>query len=736
MKKFISFVMALGMAFMLWGVPIEVSAEDSSGSCGDNVTWTYDDAGKTLTISGAGAMNDYEGLFDRPWESLRSSIENVVIDKGVTSIGNNAFESFSSLKSISIPNSVASIGERAFYKCKALEGISIPSSVTSIGDSAFYWCENLESIDIPNSVTSIGHGAFSSCSALTRAVIPDSVTSMGNAMFSSCSALTDVTIPNSITKIDSITFYRCTSLENITIPDSVTMIDESAFKYCTSLENITIPNSVTMIGNGAFESCTSLTSITIPDSVTSVGERTFEQCTNLTAVYAPSGLNIDSAAIPETSLKIKYTVTYGKATITEIIPAAGSTTVAIPEAINGYEVTAVAGEAQEKVDKTAHTVHRGGSATCIAQAVCGICGESYGSLGEHNYSEDWSHDENEHWHECTVCGGKTDTNAHSFENWEHNDSEHWQVCTVCSYETDKEAHIWDEGEITTQPTASAEGVKTYTCTVCGAVKTEAVPATGEPLQPQPPSRPQPPTHTPSTPAAENEENLPHINGNNGKNGWQAISEEIAETRTGGIVTVDMNGTTELPKNIAADIAGKDVDLVLNMGGGISWTINGLSVTDPKTVDMSVSANTQNIPVDVINYVSGENYTMQLSLAHSGDFGFTATLTVNLSKKNNGLYANLFHYDETLGELDFSCCDKIENGSADLVFTHASEWAIVISEKPMYEDVSAAAGIVDDGGTIGTVSSNYVSYCRIISYCGIIIVIIGTGIVEVRKRRQK
>lgn len=681
MKKFISFVMALGMAFMLWGVPIEVSAEDSSGSCGDNVTWTYDDAGKTLTISGAGAMNDYEGLFDRPWQSLRSSIENVVIDKGVTSIGNNAFESFSSLKSISIPNSVASIGEKAFYKCKALEGISIPSSVTSIGDSAFYWCENLESIDIPNSVTSIGHGAFSFCSALTRAVIPDSVTSMGNAMFSSCSALTDVTIPNSITKIDSITFYGCTSLENITIPDSVTMIDESAFKYCTSLENITIPNNVTMIGNGAFESCTSLTSITIPDSVTSVGERAFEQCTNLTAVYAPSGLNIDSAAIPETSLKIKYTVTDGKATVTEIIPAAGSVTAVIPEAINGYEVTAVAGEAQEKVDKTAHTVHKGGSATCIAQAACGICGEPYGSLGEHSYSEDWSHDENEHWHECVVCGDKKDTDAHS----------------------------WDEGEITTQPTASAEGVKTYTCTVCGAAKTEAVPAAGGPSQPQPPLRPQPPTHTPSTPAAEKEENLPHINGNNGKNGWQAISEEIAETRTGGNVTVDMNGTTELPKNIAADIAGKDVDLVLNMGGGISWRINGLTVTDPKAVDMSVSANTKNIPVDVINYVSGENYTMQLSLAHSGDFGFTATLTVNLSEKNNGLYANLFHYDETLGELDFSCCDKIENGNADLVFTHASEWAIVISEEPMYEDVSAAAGVYADGDIIVSGGAERINY---------------------------
>ncbi len=98
---------------------------------------------------------------------------------------------------------------------------------------------------------------------------------------------------------------------------------------------------------------------------------------------------------------------------------------------------------------TTHTAHNGDTATYTAQAVCGICGQPYGSLGEHSYSEDWSHDENEHWHECTVCGDKTDTDTHT----------------------------WDEGEITTDPTASNEGVKTYTCTLCSAVKTESIPKT-------------------------------------------------------------------------------------------------------------------------------------------------------------------------------------------------------------------------------------------------------------------
>ncbi|MBP1560346.1 MAG: bacterial Ig-like domain-containing protein [Oscillospiraceae bacterium] len=216
--------------------------------------------------------------------------------------------------------------------------------------------------------------------------------------------------------------------------------------------------------------------------------------------------------------------------------------------------------------------------------------------------------------------------------------------------------------------------------------------------PSPPSRPSSSSDstTPTTPVVK-EDNEPKIDG---KSGWDNISDKIDKTPDGGTVNVDMNGTTELPKDIVKDIAGKNIDLVLDMGNGITWTINGKDVTNPKTVDLSVTANSKNIPVEVINNVTGEKSAIQISLAHNGDFGFTATLTIDLGSKNNGLYANLFYYNPKTKELEFMDYGKISGGKADLIFTHASDWTIVIDDKPMGgEDVSSGAGVFADNDSV-------------------------------------
>ena len=220
------------------------AAEEKSGTCGDNVSWTLDTDG-TLTISGTGATKDYES-YESPFEG-KTEIKNVVIESGVTGIG-----SF------------------LFYNCSNLTEVSIPNSVTSIGENAFYKCSNLTNITIPNSVTSIGLGAFFDCKSLTNITIPNSVTSISVAAFMQCSNLTNITIPNSVTSIGDRAFLDCTSLANITIPNSVTSIGLAAFRDCKSLTSITLPNSVTSIGNRAFVGC-SLTSITIKKSL-------YEQC--------------------------------------------------------------------------------------------------------------------------------------------------------------------------------------------------------------------------------------------------------------------------------------------------------------------------------------------------------------------------------------------------------------------------------------------------------------------------
>ena len=282
----------------------------------DNLTWTLDADG-TLTISGTGAMKDYsssEG--NRSPAHNNSNVKKVVIEDGVTSIGNQAFPFCRKLASVTIPDSVTSIENYAFYECSSLTDIVIPNSVTSIGNSVFERCSNLSNITLSNNITSIGSGAFTDCRSLPSITIPDSVTSIGGNAFSDCSSLTSITIPDKVTSIEYAAFDGCNRLTSITIPDSITSIGDFAFRYCKSLPSITIPDSVPSIGNYAFFDCSSLTSITIPDSVTSIGNSAFRYCKNLPSITIPDSVtsignyafayckNLPSITIPDSVTSI------------------------------------------------------------------------------------------------------------------------------------------------------------------------------------------------------------------------------------------------------------------------------------------------------------------------------------------------------------------------------------------------------------------------------------------------
>ena len=291
-KRLLSFVLAVLMIASL--LPVTALAADivDSGTCGaegdgSNLTWTLDSEG-VLTISGAGAMKEYDP-YKAPWYGSRSRVKSAVIADGVTSIGDYAFRDCYNLASVTIPDSVTSIDWSAFAGCASLTSVTIPGSVTSIGGAAFSDCTSLTSVTIPDSVTSIGDYAFSDCTSLTSVTIPNSVTSIGHDAFYNCASLTSVMIPDSMTSIGNDAFHYCKSLTSVTIPDSVTSIDGGAFYNCKSLTSVTIPDSVTSIGDGAFAYCTSLTSVAIPDSVTSIGDGAFASCTSLTGIWAAEG---------------------------------------------------------------------------------------------------------------------------------------------------------------------------------------------------------------------------------------------------------------------------------------------------------------------------------------------------------------------------------------------------------------------------------------------------------------
>jgi len=293
----------------------------SSGTCGENLTWTFSSDTSTLTISGTGDMTDYE-WGATPWYRFRDYIQQAVIDNGLTSIGDGAFYGCSGLTSITIPAGVTSIGEYAFAECVGLTSITIPAGVTSISHGSFLDCSSITSITIPAGVTSIGDYAFYGCSGLTTVTIPDGVTSIGDYAFEECSGLMSITIPDGVTSIGNEAFGQCASLgisslspwltpdmyskissyqiylnnvkiQEITraeIPDDISTIRANAFNGFTYLTSVTFPDGLTSIGESAFYDCSGLTSITIPDGVTSIDGYTFSGCSGLTSIIIPAGL--------------------------------------------------------------------------------------------------------------------------------------------------------------------------------------------------------------------------------------------------------------------------------------------------------------------------------------------------------------------------------------------------------------------------------------------------------------
>jgi len=318
----------------------DASAEPSeiaSGTCGENLTWVLTDDG-TLTISGTGAMAEWNSTSAVPWYSYSNSIEKVVIESGVTSVGKYAFYSCSKIYQVTIPEGVTSIGHAAFFHCNLIEEITIPASVTSIASGPFGQCYSLKNITVSenNAHYCDENGVlfnkvktelvrYPAGKTETAYTIPAGVVSIGSQAFRGA-VFTEITIPDTVTSIESSVFFGCTKLTGITIPASVTSIDFSLFDYCTALTSITvasanakycdidgvvfskdkttiheypagkaateyvIPSSVTSIGNYAFSYCTNLAGITVPDSVTSIGKNAFSGCKNLAGISIPSSV--------------------------------------------------------------------------------------------------------------------------------------------------------------------------------------------------------------------------------------------------------------------------------------------------------------------------------------------------------------------------------------------------------------------------------------------------------------
>lgn len=407
---------------------------------------------------------------------------------------------------------------------------------------------------------------------------------------------------------------------------------------------------------------------------------------------------------------------------------------------------------RHSIDEGTVTVAPTTTSTGVKVYKCKVCGYEMGTMiipaiseeHTHEYSKDLKFDDANHWYEC-ICGDKKDIAPHNIIKtvmkeatltetglisyvcdecgyvekteiidviphdhvydesvWLSNKRYHWHQCELCNGMIDSALHVSDEGVITKEPTETTTGIKVYSCSVCGyVIRTETLPKTGtDPVDPTPTPTPTPTpapsyNYTPSyssssSSSAAPSAKEPSIAGENGAKGWDAIIDSLKKTDDEGQVTIDMNGLLILPKNVLNAIKGNDVDIIVNMTNKISWKINGRSVDDPKAVNLNVRLNSNNIPKEVLETVSNGS-AIQFSLSHSGKFGYYPELIINVGTRYNNRYASLYYYNPVEKTMEFIDSCMVDNGSASFMMSHASDYAIVFTDEPMYEDVDSSYG---------------------------------------------
>ena len=267
----------------------------------DNAHWTV--SGTTLTLEYANATDtgDYTSATVLPWYKYRGSIKTVIINEGVTRVGNHFFEAFTALESVQLPSTITTIGDNTFYGCTSLKTVTNFGKITAFGKSCFTNCKLL-SEDITTTAASIGDNAFDGCAKLTSVTLSSSIGGdLGKAAFNGCSGLKTVTVSAGVTAIPDSAFASCTGMTSLTLPTTgLTDIGKSAFSGCAKLSRLNgnsslfeLPDCVTKVGDSAFANCTSLPSSASIDA--NVGAQAFQNCTSLQELYINEGKGEDSS---------------------------------------------------------------------------------------------------------------------------------------------------------------------------------------------------------------------------------------------------------------------------------------------------------------------------------------------------------------------------------------------------------------------------------------------------------
>ena len=295
MRKLITTGLIAVLAIVMGAATVQAQTP-TSGTTGP-LTWKYDTGTKTLTISGRGDMPNYTWKDKAPWQDHSQEMLILVVEEGITGIGDNAFRDAGNLISVTLPKTATRIGNNAFTSCWSLPMVTIPAGVTRIGNYAFAGCRNLALGTLPAALQEIGEGAFMWCERLTSVAIPAGVRFIGIGAFSGCRNLPAIAVAAgnanyvvvdgvlfSKDKTNLIQYPAGRTATSYAIPAEVTSIWAEAFNNTDSLTAVTIPAGVISIGSWAFANCFKLTSITIPAAVKEIGHYALGSCRSLTEI--------------------------------------------------------------------------------------------------------------------------------------------------------------------------------------------------------------------------------------------------------------------------------------------------------------------------------------------------------------------------------------------------------------------------------------------------------------------
>ena len=296
MKKLLMYITAFCLIFQM--LPMQASAETAeiaSGTCGDNLTWVLTDDG-TLSISGTGVMTNYTHPDKVPWKNYRNQVCTVIVQEGVTSLGDYAFYYLTQLISVTLPESLERIGILALADT-ALCHLHIPSGVTEIGAEAFEFNSSLTSISVSNDNTAFSSDDYGVLFNKDKTQLLRCPQAYAGAYW----------IPSTVTVVMEKAFALCKQLTSIEIPGSVKELQRHAFFGCSSLKKVILSEGLQHIGQEVFSSCGALSgSLTIPATVTYIGASPFAM-TNLEAIYFTGDMpEIDSYAFTSVTLTAYY----------------------------------------------------------------------------------------------------------------------------------------------------------------------------------------------------------------------------------------------------------------------------------------------------------------------------------------------------------------------------------------------------------------------------------------------